>query len=1039
MEERRDILRWLAEHPVAANLVMALMMFSGMVAVGQLNTQFFPTFELDIVSVRVEWRGATAEDVAESLTTPIEDAVRDVDGLREMTSTSADGVSSISLEFAEGTGITEALEDVKDRISGVRNLPPDAEQPTITRVTRYDPIARVVLSGDVPAATLHAWARAFEDDLLQRGVANVEIAGLAEQEMAVEVTLDRLLDQGITLQQLGGAIAAESLNLPAGDAGDDDIARQLRSLQQRRALAEFEDLEVGVGGGRAVRLAEIAEVEQRGRDGSVSLRFGASPAVELLLQRAEQEDALEAARILDEWLDEVKPTLPEGIELNVYDAFWELIAERIMLLVTNGLGGLLLVIGILLLFLTSRVAFWVTLGIPASFLAALTVLWFMGGSINMMSLFALIMTLGIIVDDAIVVGERGYARYREGEAPGAAAAGGAREMLAPVLASSLTTVAAFIPLMAVGGVIGNVLFDIPLVVICVIIASLVEAFIVLPGHLRRSFEHSHRNPKPSPLRDRISGAFDRFRDGPYRRAVTAAVGARWVTVAAAVGLLIASVGLLAGGRLDFNFFPEPEGTMIYANVGFAAGTPKERVDQMLRQMEAALDETEAVLGGGLVHARVARIGETHAADPRDISRGDYFGSLTVELVSPEEREVRNADLIAEWRSRIREAPGLERLVIRERGAGPPGADVHVRITGVEDPEVLRRAADEVRTALRRYSGVFAIDDDLPYGMEQWVYRLTPEGRALGLTTDEVGQQLRDAFAGRIAQIFYQRRDEVEVRLRLPEEARRHLASVSDFQVRLPGGGFVPLENVVELEARRGFEALRHYNGQLAVSVTADVDARIANAGRVRSNLEAEVLPEIRSRYGVQTAFGGRAEDQAETMADMRRGLILALVLIYLTLAAVFASYGWPLLVMSIIPFGLVGAFFGHWVMGLNLTILSLFGLFGLTGITVNNAIILAIFYKQIRARGVAVAEALIEASCQRLRPVILTSLTTIGGLLPLLTETSVQAQFLIPMAAAIAFGLAGTTLIVLFLMPALLSIYESAAARITGGGAPVHG
>ncbi len=1031
-QERQDALRWLADHPVAANLVMALMFVSGLYAVSQLNTQFFPSFELDVVTIQVEWPGSTAEDVADSVTTPLEDAVRDVQGLKEMSSRSADGLSNISLEFVEGTQMTETVEDVKNRVATVRNLPEEAEEPTIRRITRYDPVARVVLSGDAPPASMRAWARRLEDQLLSRGVANVEITGMPELETAVEVDQGALLDAGLGFSELGDAIDAESTDVPGGEVGEADIARQLRSLGQRRSVQGFRELQITDGSGHPLLLTDLASIEQRPRDRQVDYRFGDKEAIELYVQRSEGEDTLASAATLDAWYDDVAPTLPEGLELTIYDEFWALVSERIGLLISNGLAGLLLVVAILFTFLTGRVAFWVTAGIPAAFLTALLALWLLGGSINMMSLFALIMTLGIIVDDAIVVGERGVARFQRGESAGGAAGGGARDMLAPVMASSLTTVAAFIPLMAVGGVMGNILFDIPLVVICVIVASLIEAFIVLPGHLRRSFQEAERRGARGPGRFRqwVDGAFDGFREGAYRRGVSWAVAWPWTTVAGAVALLIAVSGLIAGGRIDFTFFPEPEGTILHANVGFAPGAPPERTKDFLAHMERQLAAAdEALAEQDLVRHYAIRHGKLHARNAQEASSGDHYGSFTVELISPEVREVRNTDLMQAWRDRIQQQPGLQRLTISERESGPPGDDIDVRLTQ-GDAQTLRAAADDLREALNGYPGVEGIDDDLPYGQEQWVYRLTPEGRALGLTTADVGRQIRNAFAGDLAQVYHQGRDEVEVRVQLPEADRRALSAVSDLQVRLPDGDFVPLTSVVTIDARRGFEVMRHYNGELAVSVTGSVDRRVANANEIRQDLEQTVLPGLTERYGIEAAFGGEADFQSETLGDMQRGLLLALGLIYLVLAWVFASYGWPLLVMSVIPFGLVGALVGHWAMGLDLTLLSLFGIFGLTGITVNNAIILTLFYKQIRDTGTPVSEALVEASCQRLRAMILTSLTTIGGLLPLLAEQSVQAQFLIPMAAAIAFGLAGATGIVLFLMPALLRIYEGSVAAV---------
>ncbi|MBK1735139.1 acriflavin resistance protein [Halorhodospira abdelmalekii] len=1030
---QRDWLRWLAEHPVAANLVLALMVFAGLYAVSQLNTQFFPPFEQELVTVEVEWSGSTAEDVAVSLTRPIEDAVRDVEGLREMRSFSGDGLSSITLEFTEGTVMSDAVEAVKDRVAALRELPEGAEEPTIRRPARFDPIARVAISGDVPPQALRAWAREMEQELLRRGVANVRVSGMAELEMAIEIEQRWLLESGLTFGELGERLAAESFDRPGGEVGALDIARQLRALEQRYDPLGFQGLEIGREQGLPLRLGDWAQVELRPRDRHVAIRHGTAPAIEMLLQRSEGEDALQAARALEQWYEETQARLPEGLELTLYDQFWELVSERIGLLLVNGLAGLLLVIAILFTLLTARVAFWVTLGIPAAFLAALTVLWAVGGTINMMSLFALIMTLGIIVDDAIVVGERGVARFERGESPGEAAAGGARDMLAPVMASSLTTIAAFIPLMAIGGTMGSIMFDIPLVVICVIVASLLEAFVVLPGHLRRSFAAQQRAGASPQARRRIEAAFETFRQGPYRRWVRLAVRWRWTTVASACALLIAALGLVAGGRIDFTFFPEPEGTVVYANVGFVPGTPPQRVGDFLSELEEALQRADDELAEEtLVRSRIVRAGETYDASGERISRGDHYAAIVVELVSPEVRKVRNAEFLAAWEEHIDRHPGVERLVMRERIAGPPGEDINVRLSGAE-AETLRAAADELRRLLAGYPGIQGIDDDLPYGQEQWVYRLTPEGRALGLTTQSLSGQVRDAFAGHLAQVYHEGQDEIEVRVRLPQQARSHFSSLSDLQIRTPDGALLPLSSVVDFEVRRGFEVVRHYDGALTVTVAADVDDAVGNAGQIRRDLSEQFLPELAERYGIESDFGGQADMQQETLADMQRGLLFALGLIYLILAWVFASYGWPLLVMAVIPFGIVGALLGHWLMGIDLTLLSLFGLFGLTGITVNNAIILALFYRQIRADGLAdgltVEEALVEASSQRLRAMILTSLTTIGGLLPLLAETSVQAQFLIPMAAAIAFGLAGATLIVLFLMPALLSLYTSAEMR----------
>ncbi len=1026
-------LAWITRHPVAANLIMLLLMVSGVWALQQLNTQFFPTFELDIVTVEVEWRGATAEEVADTITSPLEEELRDVDNLRELTSTSAEGTAAIVLEFREGTDMTEATESVKDRVAGVRNLPEDAREPTIRRVVRYDPVARLLVTGDLNARELREFSRLLEEELLESGVTRVDITGLAEQEISIELPQQRLDDLGLAFADLARRVDAESQDLPAGDVGERDVARQLRGMDQARSLQAFEDLRIPMEGGRSLALGDIAEVRQQARDGEIELRVAGDGAIEILVERAEEEDALVAAQVLDGYLQQRQSTLPDTVNVEVFDEFWQFISERITLLLQNGAGGLLLVIGVLLAFLSARMAFWVTLGIPTSLLAALAVLYLTGGSINMISLFAFIMSLGIIVDNAVVVGENAYSRFQNGEAPAEAAIHGAQRMFVPVMAASLTTIAAFLPLMIIGGPIGNILFDIPLVIVCVIIAAVIQALFILPGHLRRSFERARRSA-PNHHRQALDSAFNRFRDGPFARAVEAAIHNPWATIAVPVAALIVAIGLVAGGRLAFTFFPTVEGETVYANVSFAPGTPRARVEAYLDRLEESLRASDEAFGGDVLRTHVARTGSTFAGDPADTRFGDHYGGIFVQLAPPDERDVRNRAFVRAWEEHAPQVAGLDNLVIRERGQGPPGADIDVRITGAP-PEQLKAASMEVKADLRQRPGVFAITDDLPYGPEQWVHRLNDEGRALGLSASDLTTQLRDAYGGVLAQIYQERRDEMEVWVRLASAQRDALASLEDFRIRTPEGESVPLGNVAELDTRRSFASLRHFDGRLAVRPTAEVDADVANANRIRADLEENLLPELRDRYGVQTSFEGQAANQEETLADMQAGLVLALALIYLVLAFVFSSYGWPLLIMAVIPFGVVGTFFGHFAFGLDLTILSLFGLFGLSGIVVNNSIILVSFYRDIRARSpeAPLEQALVEASRLRLRPVLVTTLTTIGGLLPLLFETSVQAQFLIPMAIAIAFGLAVASLIVLFLVPAMLAVYENAAQWLHGG------
>ena len=673
----------IADHPVACNLLMAIMLLAGVWGLSRLNTQFFPTFDIEFVTISVKWSGASAEDVELAITEPIERELLGLDTVREMTSSSNRGSAVITLEYEEGSDMDVALDQVKERVASIRNLPGEADEPVIKRVINYEPVARLLVTGR-EGQNLRPIVREVERELIELGIAQVDIFGLPLEEIAIQVPSAALRELDMSLSDVARRVAATSVDLPAGNIGRDETSKQLRTLDQKRDAAGFERLALRSGDdGRFLALGDVATVKRRARKGEIRTRFEGRPSVSLLLSRAESSDSLESARVLHQWLDARRGGWPPGVEVSAYDESWELIRERTMLLLKNGAGGLVLVVAVLYLFLNARVAFWVAVGIPVSFMAALGVLFGLGGSINMVSLFALIMAFGIIVDDAIVVGEDALTKRQAGAAPLAAARDGARRMLAPVLASSLTTVAAFVPLMLVSGIIGKILFDIPLVVICVIIASVIESFLILPGHLHHTFRTS-AGAGTSAFRRWFDNAFERFRDRTFRRWVTAAVRRPWTTLSCALAALLLCVGLIRGDRLAFNFFPTPEGQILFASVSFAAGTPPERVERFIGHLEYTMKETEAHFGEELVDIAVARLGQQERAGRQQGSRGDQFASLRVQLVEPDGRETRNTEFIAEWRERIEPAPGLESLSLTEVRGGPPGRDVEVSLTG-NDP------------------------------------------------------------------------------------------------------------------------------------------------------------------------------------------------------------------------------------------------------------------------------------------------------------------------------------------------------------------
>ena len=1027
----KGLISLFATHRVAANLLMLLMIVSGILGIQRLNVQFFPTFELDIVTIAVPWSGASAEDVQTSLILPVEEELRALDGIKRIFAVARDGSASFRLELEDGADRDYVLSEAKQKMDGVQgSLPSDAESPVVQLVTRYDEIAEIILTSDrADLDELRLLAREFEQQLLSRGIRKIDFSGMPKQEIALQLTPDSLEQLGMTLPEIANAIRTRSVDLPAGTAAKNDGARQIRSLGQQRDEEGFDNLPIQTKGrGEIIRLGDVTEIERRDQENQVRLFYNGQPAITLSLKRTESEDSLEAAKIMNTWLEETRPTLPQGVELHAYDERWTLIRDRINLLVDNGISGLILVIAILFLFLNGRVAFWVTMGIPVSFLATLAVLYLIGGTINMISLFGLIMALGIIVDDAIVVGEDTLSHAQVGESARRASIGGALRMLAPVTASSMTTIAAFLPLMLVGGIIGNILIDIPTIVICVILASLVESFLVLPGHLHHTLvkvDALH----PSKLRQKLDAGFDFFRDRMFRPFVETAISFRWSSIAMAIGILIFAVGLLAGGRIKFNFFPAVEQDTMTANVQFASGTDSRQVMEYLNHLDLTLKQTDEQLGGDILKVSLQRLHTARFSRNGGASNGEEFGSMAIELYPGDNREVGTGEFIKAWRKNIVTPAGIEKFSIDVAQGGPPGKPVEVKLTGT-DITVLKAASLELQESLKRYAGLSNIDDDLPYGKSQLIYTLTPAAETAGLSLEQVGRQLRAAFDGIEVQNFFEGRDEISVRLMMSDDQRNRLSTLTALPIVLPDGSTTPVSNVLDFTPRQGFDSLQRIDGQLSINISADLDEAVGNANEILADLQETVMPDLLGKYGIEASFEGKSRDQRETLADMGTGLVIALVLIYVILAWVFASYSWPITVMLAIPLGLTGAILGHYVSGLDLTILSLFGFFGLSGIVINDSIVLVTFYKKLREKGMEIHEAVVEAACQRLRAVLLTSLTTIGGLTPILFETSLQAQFLIPMATSIVFGLAYGTLLILIVVPSLLTIVEGGRAKL---------
>ncbi len=1092
-----------ARHPNAANLLMVLMVLFGIFALGRINTQFFPTVDRESISISVKWAGASPEDVESNIIELIEPEVRFIDGVDNMVSYALEGSGRITLEFIQGSDMKQALSDVDTAVKTVTNLPEEADTPEVSKSPFFDRIAKLSISGNVPESTLRYHAKQIRDDLIDRGIDKVSMLGMRDEELQVEISQRELRRLGISINDVSRAIAGNSRDLPSGQLKG-NVEKQIRALADIDDPASLTDIEIrSFASGEKVLLGDIATIRRGYEDGATRGLVGGVPAIQMTVERALTADTLKTANILDTYLAEIEDVMPPGITLQKYEVRADRLVQRISLLFWNGVYGLVLVVATLFIFLNARIAFWVAAGIPIAMLATLGFMLLLGQTINMITLFALIMMLGIIVDDAIVVGEHTASRFEAGDGPFEAAENGANRMLTPVMAAMTTTIAAFAPMLLITGIIGQIMGVMPYVVIAVIIASLVECFLILPGHLAHTLEEKPRREwsfwrqmffatlgggilisianrgtaadeafagillfdqvsslkdsqpvaiflvlitlgsliagslfegifwllkKASPrqrsygeeswFRKKFNERFNAFRDGPFDWMVRLSLRWRYVTVAIAVASVMAFVvGPIRGEQVKFVFFPSPEAENISARLVFNAGISEDRAMEIITEVEAALDTAVEELTGGeeeLVEAVFTTLGSAGR------SVGDNLAQVRVQLTSSEVRTFRTPEIVRAWRKAVPDMSGARRVAIFASRSGPPGRDLDLEITG-GDVATLKEAAVRIIPLVSSLDGVSGVADDLPYGKPELVMQLLPRGAAFGFTIDEVGRQIRDAFDGAIPRRFARGDDEVTIRVSLMESEKTS-DRLRNFELRSPEGEFVPLDEVVSLREKQGFTAILREDGKTIVSVTADLNTDIVTTEKAIEILQAGEIPQILDAMGLDYHFGGRNEERAKAFEDLTVGVYVALAVIYIILAWVFGNYFRPIAIMLIIPFGIVGAVVGHWVLGYKLTILSFIGLLGLAGILVNDSIILVSRLDERLDRGESLFEASTGASRDRLRAVLLTSLTTIGGLIPLMFEKSLQAQFLLPMAITIVFGLGLATLLVLFLVPAFIGI-----------------
>lgn len=1024
------VLSYFTRHKTAANLLLLILLMAGAYAIPQMRAQFFPDVIVDDVDISITWEGAGAEDVDSAIVQVLEPALQGVEGVSETSATSREGRASISLEFEPGYDMDRAAEDVQTALDGVNNLPEDAEDPEIRRGRWSDRVTDVIIKGPVGVDQLANFADEFVQRLFAEGVTRTTIRGLAAPETIVEVTSLDLIRHDITMREIANAIAAEAEADPAGDVSG---AARVRTGVAKRSADQIADIVLrSSDDGTQLTIGDVARVRVEGIDRERAYFVGPDPAISIRVDRSAQGDAIRMQRTVEDVAVEMERTLPTGVEIDLIRTLAESITARLNILLDNGAMGLGLVVLLLFLFLNARTALWVAAGIPVAMTAAIAIMWMAGLTLNMISLFALIITLGIVVDDAIVVGEHADFRARRlGEDPATAAENAARRMFTPVFSATITTIIAFFGLVAIGGRFGDLIADIPFTVIVVLAASLVECFLILPNHMKHALAHTakeHWYDWPSRF---VNRGFRWVRETLFRPLMAGVIWARYPVIAFVIVVLASQVALFIRGDVQWRFFNAPEESSVTGNFAMVPGATRADTMEVMRTLQKTVEDLgakyEAEHGRNPIRYALAEIGGTSGRGlaGEETKEIDQLGSIAIELIDADLRPYSSFAFVAELQESVPSHPMLETISFRGWRGGPGGDAIDIELSGASS-ETLKDAAENLKAQLARYGEVSALEDNLSYDKEELVLELTPQGQALGLTIDDLGSTLRARLNGIEAATYPDGPRSAAIRVELPsgeltaDFLERMLIRTGPAQAGQ--GVYVPLADIVTVERRTGFSTIRRENGIRVVSVTGDLSEDDPDrATEISNEIREVILPKLEEDFGISTYMSGLAEQERDFLADALTGLILCLAGIYLTLAWVFSSWSRPFVVMAIIPFGLVGAIWGHHLWEVPLSMFSIVGLIGMVGIIINDSIVLVTTVDDY-AKDRGLFPAIIDAAADRLRPVFLTTATTVLGLAPLLYETSRDAQFLKPTVITLTYGLGFGLVLVLLVVPALLAI-----------------
>ncbi|MGH1397650.1 MAG: efflux RND transporter permease subunit [Alphaproteobacteria bacterium] len=1025
------LINWFAHNHVAANILMMLFLIGGLLSIKNMRTETFPSIDPRLVTISVVYPGATPYEIADSITSRAEEAVIGIEGVKRITAKAAEGYGLISIELKDFANADDVYNDVETAINSLSDFPPqDAERAQIVKAKYTPAVLNLALHGDVDEKTLKYWAENIENDLRQLpGVALTELSGIRDYEISIEISERNLQQYGLTLENIGNAIAAFSTDVPAGTIESAGGEILLRVQERRYTEDDFKKVILRtLPDGRSLTLKDIATIDDGFEDFHLISRFNGDPAAFINVKRSESDDTLSTANTVKDYLKTV--SLPAGLQVSLQSDETVPLRERINLMMRNSILGFMLVFVILLLFLDLKLAFWTSIAIPVSFLGGLMIINFLGYSMNMITLFALIVVLGIVVDDAIVTGESIFEAQKKRPGDPNATLKGVKAVIAPVTVGVTTTMAAFAPLIFSTGTMGQIIGVIPVVVIPILFISLMEAYFILPAHLSNPTRWNRGIV--ATIRNGVAKGLEWFIDNIVLPLARFSMQWRYASVAFFLCFAFLTIGLFKSGEMRFIFFPQVESDEIAIDITMPTGTPFNVTQDMMNNIEAeaikireqlkqnsgtdAFESTALTIGASSREAGPGSAGGSESAP--------NIGQLKIRLVSSDLRANSAQEIETMIRKRIEDFVGYEEMSFQSSLVGNE-ADIEIELSH-SDEATLNTAAEDLKSRIKAINGTQEVADTFELGKTEYVFELTPEGLAAGLTPIELGQQLRHAYFGFEAQRFQRGRNEIIVYVRYPKEERENPAMLDNTRIRLNDGSEVPLLSVAKIKQQNGYSQINSVNGHRVVSVTSDVDYAITTPNEIIADLRANTLPDLAARYqGLSYSFEGESREQGEDLKNLGKNMTIALLLIYVLLGAQLRSYVQPIIIMSAIPFGIVGAIWGHYLLGHDFTFISLFGIVALSGVVVNDSVVLVDYYNhQIRKAGGAPYQSMLTTIKRRFRPILLTTLTTSLGLLPMLMEKSLQAQFLIPMVISLATGIIFASIVIMFLIPNLVLIIE---------------